>query len=149
MSTYEKLDALYATLPIVECKRKCWNYCGPILIAKIEARRLEEKRGLLETIKTFEAAKEIHLPAPEIAEREMIGLKPDGNLKCVFLNGFGTCTAYSIRPLVCRVWGVVDHPMLRCPNGCKVSPRMLSPIEFKSLLEQIFAIQQEEPRKVG
>lgn len=45
MTAYEELDALYATLPTIKCKGLCQDYCGPIMISKIEARRLEEKRA--------------------------------------------------------------------------------------------------------
>ena len=147
MTPYEQLDALYATLPTVKCKRLCQQYCGPILVPKIEARRLEEKRGYLATVSSFEAARGIHLPAPELIEREMIGIGPDSpahGLSCVFLNTLGNCTAYSIRPLVCRCWGVVDHPLLRCPHGC-VPDRWLSPMEFKQLIENVIAIQKDKP----
>jgi Fe-S-cluster containining protein len=145
MSKYEELDALYAELPTVACQRKCWNYCGPILIPKIEAQRLEEKRGVLETIPIFEEKGwepgiGKHLPTPESLRRDFIGLVPDGETKCVFLSLMGACMAYSIRPAVCRFWGVTDNEWMRCPFGC-VPTRWMSNLEFKELLEKIVAIQ--------
>jgi Fe-S-cluster containining protein len=139
VTKYEQLDALYASLPTVECKQ-C---CGPILVPKIEAARLEERRGYLEYEKTFEAAKRTYLPAPEIIQREFIGLKPDAKMTCVFLSPFGACSVYNIRPLVCRCWGVVDHPLLRCPRGC-IPTRWISQKEFRELNEKVIAIQKGE-----
>ena len=140
----EQLEALYATLPTVNCQQKCQDCCGPILIPKIEAKRLEEKRGWLETVSGFEGAKRAYLPAPEIIKREFIGLQPvlpGHDMHCVFLAPtIGTCMAYAIRPLVCRVFGTMDNEFLRCPFGC-VPDRWLTEQEHKELILKIIAIQ--------
>jgi Fe-S-cluster containining protein len=148
MTPYEKLDALYATLPTMNCKRMCKAYCGPILISKIEAHRLGEKRGFLDLEPAFKAADRIDLPAPAVIEYEYIGLRTekikDGGVgPCVFLEPtFAKCKAYDIRPLVCRLWGCIDHPMMRCPFGC-VPTRWVTATEHKQLHLQVIAIQQE------
>jgi uncharacterized protein len=137
----EKLEALYASLPTIQCKRKCLNYCGPILISKIEAARLEAKRGHLDRQACFEAAKKISLPAPAILEREYIGIGIKDH--CVFLEPmFGYCTVYKMRPLVCRLWGMMDTPLMRCPHGC-VPTRWVTDAESKRLHLAVIAIQQE------
>lgn len=30
----------------------------------------------------------------------------------------GSCDIYNERPLMCRIFGAVDTPMLECPHGC-------------------------------
>ena len=150
----EQLEALYATLPTVQCQRKCQACCGPILIPKIEAQRLEEKRGFLQLITGIEGAKRAYLPAPEIIEREFVGLKPEpfqdyagatSSLSCIFLAPIvGSCMAYSIRPLVCRVWGTMDNEFMRCPFGCVPTPRWLTMEEHKELILKVVAIQKGE-----
>lgn len=153
MTPYEQLDELYATLPKVQCQRKCQDYCGPILIPKIEAKRLEEHRGFLETIAANEPSKRSFLPTPEIIKREFIGLKPTRKLvvlqniaigldiQCVFLSDFGACVVYGIRPLVCRLWGCVDNEHMRCPFGCQPD-RWMSNEEYRSTLEKVIEIQK-------
>lgn len=147
-SVIDQLEALYATLPTVNCKRKCQQFCGPILISKIEAQRLEEKRGFLETVSGFETARRAYLPLPEIVRNNFVGIRPiQGTLVCPFLAppSLGTCLAYSIRPLVCRLWGMCNTELMRCPHGC-VPTRWVSDAEQKALHEQIIAIQKEESK---
>jgi uncharacterized protein len=143
MTPTEKLEALYRTLPVIACQRKCQAYCGPILLSKIEAARLESKRGYLRLTSSFEAASRLYLPLPAVVERELVGLLPDRNFDCVFLEPqFAKCLAYSIRPLVCRLWGMVDTPLMRCPHGC-VPSRWVTHEEARKLNEEIIAIQKE------
>jgi Fe-S-cluster containining protein len=66
---------------------------------------------------------------------------PDTHL-CVFLLPFtGKCLAYSIRPLVCRLWGVIDVPGMRCPFGC-IPERWVSMTEYSELIDKVKAIQE-------
>jgi Fe-S-cluster containining protein len=144
-SKYAELEALYATLPQVQCQRKCFDYCGPILIPKIEAQRLEDKRGWLELVTIFEPSERPHLPDQEFIRQHFIGLAPSSreDLRCVFLSEMGSCMAYAIRPLVCRCFGCVDNEWLRCPHGCLPSPRWITEAEFKELNEKVVAIQRK------
>jgi Fe-S-cluster containining protein len=152
MTAIEKLEALYATLPNVNCKKKCQDCCGPILISKMEASRLEAKRGFIRTDSVFKAAKELWLPSPAVIESAYIGIKNDdfpNNMDCPFLDPvLGNCTVYRIRPLVCRLWGAIDHPLMRCPHGCKPD-RELTNEEQRSLHLKIIAIQQEWEEENG
>jgi Fe-S-cluster containining protein len=54
------------------------------------------------------------------------------NLKCDKLSG-GRCTVYPDRPLICRLFGVVEQ--MRCPFGC-VPERFLSERAAYALLER-------------
>lgn len=145
MTPYERLEELYATLPTVPCKRLCQNYCGPIFIPKIEAARLEEKRGFLRITDSLDPDDRPYLPPVEVLRKDFIGILPDdqSDLHCPFLQPYNAhCRAYGIRPLVCRVWGMVNNPLLRCPHGC-VPTRWVTELEFRDLLLKIVAIQRE------
>lgn len=111
MTVEERLAALYAEVPEVNCKGKCWQSCGPIGMALHEARRIEVVTG--DTLK----------------------LAGD-DLKCAYLIEH-RCTVYADRPLICRLWGAVED--MPCPHGCKPE-RYLSPVEARSLLNRATAI---------
>lgn len=147
MTEYEELDAIYAELPTVNCQRKCQGCCGPILIPKIEARRLEERRGMLQVETGILGARRADLPPPEIVKRDFVGLVPDRNLDCVFLAPFpfGGCMAYKIRPLICRVWGCIDQLLLRCPFGCEPT-RWITPEEHKQVIMKVLSVQARTER---
>lgn len=50
---------------------------------------------------------------------------------CPWLNGFGTCSIHDDRPLMCRLWGVVEN--MRCPHGCTPT-RMLTVAEGAAIV---------------
>ena len=95
MSNYKrrKLDALYATLPTVECKGLCHECCGPVFMGREEWKRIQERLG--------------HTP------------QPGDDLRCPMLTADNKCSVYDIRPVICRLWGAV--PELPCPHGCTPS----------------------------
>jgi hypothetical protein len=36
------LDALYATLPRLDCQKKCSECCGPVTMTRLEAKRINQ-----------------------------------------------------------------------------------------------------------
>ena len=36
---------------------------------------------------------------------------------CPFVTA-GGCGIYEVRPMICRLFGAVDAPMMECPHGC-------------------------------
>ncbi len=36
---------------------------------------------------------------------------------CPYASSAG-CDCYEYRPLICRLFGAADHPLLTCPHGC-------------------------------
>jgi uncharacterized protein len=87
-----KLQAIYDTLPKINCKRLCQEYCGPVIpnaCLPEEAHRL----SLLPIIQTQLT-----------------------NFTCGALL-YGSCSIYSMRPLICRLFGCVEA--MRCPHGCE------------------------------
>jgi hypothetical protein len=102
--TDERLEALYATLPTIDCQRHCYDSCGPIETSVRERQRIEQRAGPL-----------------------TCGL----GASCSMLRE-NRCGVYEIRPLICRLWGVVET--MRCPYGCKPEPRYLTSEEGARLL---------------
>lgn len=87
----ERLDALYAELPTVDCQGHCAQACGPITMTPAEWRRLNDASTAVPSI--------------------------DGNFHCTLLTKEGRCSVYEVRPLICRMFGVARG--LECPWGCE------------------------------
>ncbi len=99
---------LWVTLPSrlpsracqLECHGLCANSCGPIDASAREKQRLR--------------ARGVRLPAR--AQALQI-LHTTGTYRCPALNNDDSCSAYTDRPTICRLWGAIDA--LRCPHGCQ------------------------------
>lgn len=104
-----QMDALYARLPRIACQRRCQRACGPIVMARLEWQRITD-----------------HL-----------GHTPEGNesLRCPMLAG-NHCNVYALRPLICRLYGLVDDPLMRCHWGC-IPDRWLSRVESYALMTEM------------
>jgi hypothetical protein len=113
---FAQLDAIYAELPTIACKGLCSIACGAIVLSDLEARRLQ-----LTT----------HTAPRTTADGRCIYLRPtdgaDGKTR-------GRCTAYAVRPLICRVWGLVQ--LLSCMHGC-VPDRWLGDVAFVRLAQRL------------
>lgn len=83
------LEALYAKLPRIACQGLCQDACGPVGLTLLEEKRIEKK---------------VH---------KKLATLPTGT--CNLLRA-GRCEAYAVRPLVCRLYGVVEN--MRCEHGC-------------------------------
>ena len=102
------LERIYARIPKLACRRKCQESCGPILCHAAEWARM--KAATL-------------VPIDQLA--------PD--LTCpALLNG--ACSVYSVRPLICRLWGVVRA--MACPWGCEPE-RWLTDAEADALFSEV------------
>ena len=95
--TDDELDALYATLPRLDCRRQCGAFCGPIKVGPDEWRRIVTRVGGEPSARTL-----------------MLGLR------CPFVTDTGLCSVYDVRPMVCRLWGAV-RTVMACPHGCEPS----------------------------
>lgn len=92
-------EELYALIPDpLGCTGQCAVSCGPIGFSTEEGRRL--------------AAVGAHIPNIHSPTHALVG-------HCPALTREGRCSVYSVRPSVCRIWGV-SEPM-PCPfPGCYV-----------------------------
>lgn len=107
------LDALYADLPKIACKGLCQECCGPIVMSRIEWERIIKRLG--------------YTPGGY-----------DDSLTCPMLDQKrGTCKVYTIRPMICRIWGLVKA--LTCPHGCEPE-RWLTDEEARRFLKRAGSI---------
>lgn len=101
------LDSLYAELPTLDCKGLCSNSCGPVFMSRLEWKRITDK----------------------------LGREPKGgaDLTCPMLTCMGRCSVYDERPMLCRLWGLVES--MPCVYGCKPE-RVLTDDEGHELLRR-------------
>ncbi len=103
----EKLDALYAKLPEMECKGECFHYCRTTMIMSLrERKRIEERHG---------------------------SVKANALGWCTMLED-KRCKAQPVKPMFCRLWGMTED--MRCPYGCEPKPRFLTPQEGAAFLSR-------------
>ena len=96
--------ALWAEIPDAQCKGLCVEACGPIGMTRLEAAILLDT-GRLNPELLYPYGSGLMLAAP--------------GLVCPMLSDDGRCTVYAVRPAICRGFGAVDHPLMRCPHGCQ------------------------------
>ena len=85
-----QIEEIYSQIPNINCKRKCQEACGPIMMSPLEQNRINEHLG-----------KSIDFLSSK---------------QCPLLSIFGNCSIYEIRPLICRIYGTVKA--LECPHDC-------------------------------
>lgn len=91
-----EVRALWDRVPkMKDCKGECDTSCGPTPAAPIEHDLIEVAAGK-EALRTEDGVL--------------------GAMTCSLLKD-GKCEVYTLRPLMCRVWGTV--PSLQCPYGCQ------------------------------
>jgi hypothetical protein len=94
----QRLEAVYAKLPKLDCKGLCQACCGPIGMTPVEHERMAERNQ------------------PMKVEHQRDGVLFSTAWTCPQLAGNGRCTVYAVRPMVCRLWGLVRS--MACPHGC-------------------------------
>lgn len=108
------LAKLYDSLPTIACNGACHRTCGPAPFAELEVVLIDEYRVA-------------HgIPTPVLPQRVVA---------CPWLTSELRCAVHPRRPLVCRMFGVVDHPMMLCQWGCKPS-RLLTQEEGQKVLKK-------------
>lgn len=117
------IERLYAEIPVVQCKGLCSASCGLIPMMQVEEIRLRKAVGR---------------PLP---------LVKDGSLECSHLTDAGRCGVYESRPLICRLWGQVDNPKMKCPHGC--APDLLTPEQSQSLIDRAIRLGGGLSKPVG
>ncbi len=134
----DSLEAVYSELPKIECRRKCIDSCGPLIVPRVEHDQV---------VKTG-----FHIPVADISKvplnetwarhgkENLVGWNTQGNFICVNLYPFsGKCRVYAVRPLVCRVWGLMKR--MQCPFGC-IPERWMSEEEVQGLFDRVMQIQK-------
>ena len=107
--TARALRMLYREVPAVEgCKPACGKCCGPVPWSPAEIERVASR--IPPGTERF--------PAPGGPEGFIL-LANISTGSCAFLSAERACTVYDARPLMCRMFGAVDAPNMRCPFGAK------------------------------
>lgn len=117
--TARELAAVYDSLPKIECKRLCFDCCGPIAVATQELRAARK----IMPVAAKKTEPGYHQPAYD-----------HFTMRCSLLSDQNECKIYEARPLICRLWGLVEK--LRCPFGC-VPERWVTDEEAADLLERV------------
>lgn len=109
------LRRIYSALPSLECKGLCHTECMSGLdMSRAERSRIEAATGQTIPLTMFVNTR---LPCPMLEDNR--------------------CGIYRLRPLICRIWGMVDNPRLRCPHGC-TPDRWLTETETVELILDSF-----------
>jgi Fe-S-cluster containining protein len=102
-------ETVYAKVPRLACQRRCQRSCVPISMTPFERARISTLTG-------------------------RVPWTPSGHAACSLLDATGACGVYAVRPLICRLWGVVET--MRCPVGCQPE-RWLTEAEAESLYREL------------
>lgn len=104
---------LYEQIPSSQCAvGDCADSCTAIAMSPLEARMVERATGL--------------------KQEAFLAYLDDGCTACPLLQEDGACGAYDVRPIVCRLFGVVPEMACSTP-GCK-PPQVLSSAEGFAIL---------------
>lgn len=112
-----------------QCKR-CGRCCGVVPFTKAEYKTIRSiaKKMHIGFIKNDLEGRTVYLPkktAKALCQKiEVIqngGEMNFDDLSCPFLTfdefGKSSCTIYEKRPRVCRLFGEIEHPCMKCPNN--------------------------------
>jgi hypothetical protein len=92
---------LYDRIPAFRCKPGCGDCCGVVPWSENEWAKVADRAPPgTTTIKADDA---------------IIPTRPGSSVCPFFSSG---CTVYNDRPFMCRLFGAVRDPRLRCPHGC-------------------------------
>jgi hypothetical protein len=108
----QALEQIYADVPAIDCQGLCHESCGPIIVDKPERDSIQRRHGV-----------------------EVGRLAWD----CPALTLLKRCGVYEDRPLICRLWGVVES--MPCEWGCRPE-RYLTDAEGFALLARVREVPQ-------
>jgi len=91
------------TIPSFECEKGCHGCCGLVPFNTKERDRVAAIRPM-EQWEPF-------------VDGSWVPTAALNTMTCPFLSN-GCCGIYDLRPMVCQLFGAVDHPMMTCPKGC-------------------------------
>lgn len=104
MTKEQILDDLRRQIPSFECIPGCHDCCGPVPMSKIEMKAIK-------------------------------GVKrnPSVSLSCPYECKKG-CAIYEHRPIICRLYGAVNDPFIKCPHGF-MPETVLSKVQADRIME--------------
>jgi hypothetical protein len=122
MKAIAELDAIYAQLPAIECRGRCFDSCCNIDMTRLERRRIATTTGVDIPRRT------IHDP-----------VRP-----CPALTILNRCAVYEVRPLICRLWGLTRA--MRCSYGCVPEGGYLPESQALALIARVHEVAGETVR---
>lgn len=123
------LADIYALIPAMPCRGRCQAACGPIDAGPQERQAIFDATGIT---------------LPRNALRLIAGqLGEHRPASCPALGLYGQCTAYEVRPGVCRIWGAVQS--LACQWGCKPPGGYLSEGRGFAIMAMLEHFQAGDP----
>ena len=63
-------------------------------------------------------------------------------MDCPYINPLGGCDCYDNRPFLCRLFGTVKTPLMRCPHGYKPN-KMISKLQGRMLAKRYHDLMEE------
>lgn len=115
-----KLEELYKKIPEIDCKGLCHQGCTIIPAEEIEIKKARKKLSY----------NPFRISTKNIEEAKSTGKVPS----CGALKN-NRCTIHSIRPAICRLYGVAEG--LECPFGCEPKKQKLSRQEAYSIIREL------------
>jgi hypothetical protein len=126
------LEQLYARVPALDCKGLCYSSCGIIECSERERERMAAAGVVL----------------PPLDEQWAAADTSDRRANCPALSLFGSCAVYSVRPMICRLWGATAG--MPCVYGCKpIAGPLLTEGEGWDLLGQSIEVGGPPARLAG
>jgi Fe-S-cluster containining protein len=118
------LQELYDRIPAIpDCTGRCWTSCGPIDMSGRERQRIRQAGYRI-------------TPADEARTRA-------DTYWCEALTTGKRCAVYEMRPLICRLWGVMES--LPCPYGCRPEGGWLPDVVGYRLITEAWRIGGGRP----
>jgi len=115
----QRLKELYRQLPSIDCKGKCWGSCGVAPTGDVEQENIADEYS------------EKCIPTP------------CSDLICNQLDrDTHKCTIHDERPLICRLFGLVNNELMKCPHGCE--PEYWVPERFARRLMNVIINGDED-----
>lgn len=118
------IETILGGIPTFKCLEGCHDCCGPVVMTRLEWKRIIEFSGRTE--------KEMR----QETEKRMAA----GNFTCIFLDDKTGCTVYEVRPAICRIFGASEsktqHASMLCPHGAGPEKK-LTHDETNSILDRV------------
>ncbi len=116
--TNKALEDLYAEVPAFQCSPGCSLCCGIAPIAPAE----------IDNIASWIAMNGVKVRTMGI-----------DLLTCPYVVD-DRCSIHPVRPLICRLFGVVEDELWRCPEG-GVADKLITKVEADSLIDKVFTTE--------
>lgn len=121
----KRLESLYAKVPPFPCKEHCSECCGPIRWSDVEDTNIRNYLG----------ERGMEYRSVRIAPGDILKAVTSGDysgVTCPYVEN-DRCLIYPVRPLICRLQGVVEK--MPCPHS--KSEKMLTDDEIGKLFAEL------------